>query len=62
MMTAFIAKLQITRCCWLQDKLLQVVRQTYSSQPVCINTQYSSVPQEGVRAGHMTTHFITGIN
>lgn len=55
-MTVFLSKLQIARCCWLEDKLVQVVRQTYSSKPVCINTEYSSVLQEELGASHMTRY------
>lgn len=55
-MTAFISKSQITRCCWLEDKLVQVVRQTYSSEPVCINMEYSRVLQEELWASHVTLY------
>lgn len=55
-MTVFISKSQITRCCWLEDKLVQVVRQTYSSEPVCMNTEYSRVLQEELWASHMTRY------
>lgn len=55
-MTAFISKSQITRSCWLEDKLVQVVRQTYSSEAVCINTEYSRVLQEELWASHMTRY------
>lgn len=54
--TVFISKSQITRCCWLEDKLVQGVRQTYSSEPVCINTEYSRELQEELWASHMTRY------
>ena len=55
-MTVFISKSQITRCCWPEDKLAQVVGQTYSSEPVCINIEYSGVLREELRASHMTRY------
>ena len=55
-MTVFISKSQITRCCWLEDKLVQVVGQTYSCEPVCINTEYSRVLRGELRASHMTRY------
>lgn len=55
-MTVFISESQITRCCRPEDKLAQVVGQTYSSELVCINIEYSGVPQEELGASHMTRY------